>query len=89
MRPSPYYDRLVDVMEELMKFLFDARHLRLPDEPLFRTQGRRQKACRASGVEGRLIAGSSSSPECCLPFLSLESSCFFHDLINLLRIHLS
>jgi arsenic resistance protein ArsH len=25
MRPSPYYDRLVDVMEELMKFTFLTR----------------------------------------------------------------
>jgi arsenic resistance protein ArsH len=38
MRPSPYYDRLVDMMEELMKFThFDARRLGLPHEPLFRT----------------------------------------------------
>jgi arsenic resistance protein ArsH len=48
MRPSPYYDRLVDVMEELMKFTYLTRgvsdHL---IQPLFGAQGSGRKACGA------------------------------------------
>jgi hypothetical protein len=40
-------------------YLFDARSVRLFHEPLFRTQGRRRKAFRASGIAGRMIATQS------------------------------
>ena len=59
MRPSPYYDRLADVMEELLKFTLLTRGVGLPHEPLLRAQGRRGKTRRAARTEGSLIVRRS------------------------------
>jgi NAD(P)H-dependent FMN reductase len=43
MRPSPDYDRLVDVMEELLKFTYLTRGVSDSHKPLFRTQEKTPK----------------------------------------------
>lgn len=47
MKPSPYYDRVVDVMEELFVHPAPARAHGLPGGPLFGAQGKRRAAFRA------------------------------------------
>jgi arsenic resistance protein ArsH len=47
MKPSSYYDRVVDVMEELVKFTLHTRGFQLPDRPLQRKKGRSRKGPRA------------------------------------------
>ena len=42
MKPSAYYDRVVDVMEELVQIhIAHARRRRIPDRPIQRAQGNR------------------------------------------------
>ena len=54
MRPSPLYDRIVDVMEELMKFTLLTRdRADLSGRPLFRAQGIRRSADETGQPVGR------------------------------------
>jgi arsenical resistance protein ArsH len=60
MRPSPYYDPLVDVMEELLKFTYLTRGV--SDYLTSRYSERKDQAegfFRAIGIEGRMIATRS------------------------------
>jgi arsenic resistance protein ArsH len=50
MRPSPYYDRLVDVMEELMKFTYLTRGV--SDHLTSRYSERKEKAEKLSAQSG-------------------------------------